>query len=395
MPWAALALAAAVDLALSLARRPAARLDLPAELFIGQQGALTIALEPPRPGARAAADWPAGLAGPAVAPLSAAETVTALPIRAVRRGRWTLSRVWLSWPSRLGLFEIVPLLAPDLSTGVAPDIRPARSGEIATRVRSDLFGIKQNTRVGEGAEFHQLREFTAGMDIRTIDWKQSARHRALLAKEMHAERNHNVLIGIDCGRLMGVPAEGLPKLDHAINAGLALGWAAAVAGDRIGLFTYDARLRAFLPPQGGRTAFARLRARTAEADYAAVESNHTLALSEVGARSPRRSLIVVFSDFVDATTAELLVETLGLLARRHLVMFVSVADAALARHTAAAPRALADVAMTVAAGRALAERRRVLGTLTQLGITVIDAPGGAVTPQLVSAYIEAKLKDRI
>ncbi|MBL4557930.1 MAG: hypothetical protein JKP98_15095 [Rhodobacteraceae bacterium] len=51
--------------------------------------------------------------------------------------------------------------------------------------------------------------------------------------------------------------------------------------------------------------------------------------------------------------------------------------------------------MTVAAGRALAERRRVLGTLTQLGITVIDAPGGAVTPQLVSAYIEAKLKDRI
>ena len=67
-----------------------------------------------------------------------------------------------------------------------PDVRPVSSGTIDVQVRSELFGIKENLVRGEGSDFHQLREFTSGMDPRSIDWKRSARSRRLVTKEMRA-----------------------------------------------------------------------------------------------------------------------------------------------------------------------------------------------------------------
>ncbi|MEO1678171.1 MAG: DUF58 domain-containing protein [Pseudomonadota bacterium] len=329
------------------------------------------------------------------APLSNDGARTDLPVIARRRGTWDVTQLWLKMPSPLGLFDLVPRMTPALSTAVSPDIRPVRSGEIAVRVRSALFGIKQNVAVGDGAEFHQLRDFVPGMDPRSIDWKHSARHRTLLAKETQAERNHSIILGIDSGRLMSAEIAGLPKLDHAINSALALGWAATVAGDRVGLYSYDLRPRLYLPPRSGRGAFARLRAETAKIAYAADESNHALALSDLKVRTPRRSLIVIFSDFVDTTTAELLIENLGALSTRHLVLFVAVSDYDTERQAEARANDLHEMALTVAAGRAVSARAEVLQRLTRLGVTVIDAPRGQAAPALVSAYLVAKMGDRL
>ena len=125
-------------------------------------------------------------------------------------------------------------------------------------VRSALYGAKENLLVGEGSEFHQLRDFSRGMDPRGIDWKRSARHRSLLGKEMRAERNHSILLALDNGYLMREEIAGLPKIDHHITAMLSLAWAGVLTGDRVGLFAFDARPRAYQPPEGGRAAFTRL-----------------------------------------------------------------------------------------------------------------------------------------
>jgi uncharacterized protein (DUF58 family) len=268
-----------------------------------------------------------------------------------------------------------------------------QSGRIDVAVRSALFGVKENMLRGAGSEFHQLRDYVAGMDPRMVDWKQSARHRALVAKEMRAERNHHVVLALDNGHLMREEIAGLPKIDHAIQAALACAWAAGLGGDLVGLFAFDSQPRLWLPPEPGRAAFARLRRRTAELAYRSLETNHTLAIAHLHGRLRRRALVVVFSDFVDTTTAELLVENVAVLSRRHVIVFVALRDPGLEAIADAAPENLTDVARAVTAAEMLRERRLVMGRLARLGVLVVDALPQAVTARLISAYLDIKARE--
>ncbi len=270
---------------------------------------------------------------------------------------------------------------------------------LALRAKLDwpegLYGVKENRAVGEGSEFQQLRDFVQGMDIKTIDWKRSARRRSLVAKELRAERNHHVIVALDNGYLMREEIGGLPKIDHAVTAALATAWAAAIGGDLVGYYSYDVKPRTFSAPAPGRTAFARLRSWTAELSYVSRETNHTLALTELNARTPKRSLLIIFTDFVDTTSAELLVENIGILAKRHLLIFVAIRDPDLEKLVETAPGDLDGAATLVAANQALNERRLVFEKLSRMGVTIVDAKPNAVTARLISAYLEIKARELI
>jgi len=397
-PLLALGLLLGLDLGLSLRRRIGVIATAPPEIFIGGHGTIELGLDriaPQRLTCRL--DWPRGLEGPADAAFET-DAVSgilraSLRVRALRRGTWRIGRLWLRWPSRLRLLDFTPSVPLDLTVAVVPDVRPVLSSTIDVAVRSQLFGIKENAVRGEGSAFHQLRDFTAGMDMRSVDWKRSARTRRLLAKEMRAERNHHVVLALDNGFLMREELDGLPKIDHAVNAALATAWAATVGGDLVGLYAFDSRPRHFLPPEPGRRAFAKLRSRTAALDYESRETNHTLAMTHLMGRLQRRSLVVVFSDFVDTTTAELLVENVRMLGRRHVVVFVALRDPALERLATAPPRSLDDVAVSVSAGEMRRERRVVMERLARLGIVVVDVEPAAVTPRLVSTYLDLKARE--
>jgi uncharacterized protein (DUF58 family) len=396
--FSALGLLMLADIALSRARGGwRVAFDGPREIFSGETGRFTLSvagrLLPRDLGARL--ELPDGLEGPEEVRLSPTPggAAAAVDLRARRRGLWPMTRLWLGWGSRLGLIGFCPRIALDVRIAVVPNIRPVQSGRIDVTVRSALFGVKENLARGEGSEFHQLREYVSGMDPRTIDWKQSARHRALVAKEMRAERNHHVVLALDNGYLMREEIAGLPKIDHAINAALACAWAAGLGGDLVGLYAFDSQPRVWVPPEPGRAAFARLRRRTAELAYRSVETNHTLAIAHLHGRLQRRSLVVVFSDFVDTTTAELLVENVAVLSRRHVIVFVALRDPALEAIADALPDNLTDVARAVSAAEMLRERRLVMGRLARLGVLVVDAAPHLVTARLVSTYLDIKARE--
>jgi len=231
--------------------------------------------------------------------------------------------------------------------------------------------------------------------VRSIDWKRSASHRSLVAKEMRAERNHHIILALDNGYLMREEIAGLPKIDHQINAALAIAWAAVQGGDQIGMFAFDVKPRFFLPPEGGRSAFAHLRSRAGELDYRSVETNHTLAAAFLQARLKRRSLIVIFSDFVDTTTAELLLENVSVLNKRHLIVFATLGDPELTTVTNSAPGNLTDVARSVSAEQFLQERRVVLDRLRRLGVLCIEAGPKQMTASLISTYLQIKAREMV
>ena len=399
--WAGIGVLLAADITLSRARSGwQVDLDGPVEIFTNEDGWFTLSLVTAGglPGEmRARLAWPKGLDGPEEIRLKPTPDGAAaeVPVRAARRGQWRIERIWLSWASRFGLVSFCPRLDMAAEIAAVPNIRPVQSGQIDVTIQSTLFGIKENMLKGEGSEFHQLRDWVAGMDPRTIDWKQSARHRALVAKEMRAERNHHVLLALDNGFLMREQIDGLPKIDHAVNAALACAWAAGLGGDLVGLYAFDSQPRLFLPPEPGRVAFPRLRSRMAGLDYASVETNHTLAMAHLHQRLKRRSLVVVFSDFVDTTTAELLVENITVLNRTHVIVFVALRDTALERIAHRSPDGMTDVAQAVSAAEMIRERRVVMERLHRLGVFVVDARPQDVTAQLISTYLTIKSREII
>lgn len=314
----------------------------------------------------------------------------AVGFAAVRRGAARFEALWIRWPGMFGLVWKQRRLAIDETVLVTPDIRPVREKSAQMLHRDFVHGLVAQLQVGEGAEFEALADYRAGMDRRSIDWKQSARHNALIAKEYRTERNNHIVLAIDSGRMMCEPIEGVPRLDRAVSAALLTAFVALKEGDRVGLFGFDSRPRLASKTVSGQRAFALLQRLAADLDYSPLETNYTFALATLAAGLTRRSLIIVFTDFADTTSAELMLAAVGTLLRRHLVLFVVMRDEELEGFAEAEPATADDVTRAVTAAALLRERRLVNTRLRHLGVQVLEAAHDEVGPALLNAYLDIK-----
>ena len=214
-----------------------------------------------------------------------------------------------------------------------------------------------------------------------------------MAKEFRTERNHHVIMALDCGRVMSEPMGGAPRIDRAISAALLLAYACLRSGDRAGLFAFDSAPRISTGAAAGLAAFRSLQAVASSIDYSTHETNYTLALTTLAGALKRRSLVVVFTDFTDSTAGELMVEALGRLLRRHLVLFVVLRDEELETMAGVEARDPDDVARAVVAGGLLRERDVVVSRLRRMGVHIVDAPADRMGPAVINAYLDLKRKD--
>jgi uncharacterized protein (DUF58 family) len=311
----------------------------------------------------------------------------------IRRGEADLIALWARWQGPLGLVRKQIRQDLSLTVPVLPNSRWVKQEAVRLYTRDADFGIKQQLHKGDGSEFDALREFAAGMDRRAIDWKQSARHRNLLAKEFRTERNHNIVFAFDTGRLMSEPLDGMPKLDRAINAALLLAFVSLRAGDRTALYGFDAQPVLSSNLLHGTAAFTQAQALASTLDYSANDANYTLALTDLSGKLKRRSLIILFTDFVDTVSSELMLETLTRLTKRHVVLFATFKDAALESLLDAPPETPEDISRAVVADTLLDERKLVFRRLQRLGVQIIETTPDRFGSQLVSRYLDIKGRD--
>lgn len=311
----------------------------------------------------------------------------------LRRGEGRIERLWARWRGPLGLMWLQRSEPQSAEIAVTPDMEGVRDQALRLFTRDAPLGLKPQIDTGEGADFHALRDFQTGMDLRAIDWKQSARHGKLVGREYRTERNHHVILALDCGRLMSAPVDGAPRVDHAINAALLLAFVSLKLGDRVGLFAFDARPRVASGVAAGPQAFPLIQKLAAAVDYSTEETNFTLGFTTLAGRLERRSLVVVFSEFADPTSAELMIENLGRLMRTHLVLFVVFQDEELARLAGKEPLDPDDVSRAVIAGRLLRQREVVVERLRRMGAQIIEAPPRALGPALLDHYFAAKRRE--
>lgn len=316
-----------------------------------------------------------------------------IDLRGVRRGRALLEHVWLRWQGPLGLVWKQKQPRLDAEVAIVPDIGAVRARSAQLLHRDMMHGLVAQMQLGEGAEFEALTEFQQGMDRRSIDWKSSARHAELLAKEYRTERNNNVIVALDGGRTMCEPLAGLPKIDRAVSAALLTAFVALKDGDRVSLFSFDSHPRVSTKPVSGPRSFALLQRVAAAIEYSDRETNYTLALATLATGLHRRSLIVFFTDFADTISAELMLNAVGTLLQRHLVLFILFRDEELEAFTAAEPEGPDDVTRAVTAAALLRERRLVVTRLRRLGVHVIETGHEQAGPALLAAYVDMKRRN--
>jgi uncharacterized protein (DUF58 family) len=324
-----------------------------------------------------------------------ATTELVVPVAAPRRGGARLRALWTRLDGPLRFLRRIDRHALDEEVAVVPNAERVRELALAHFGAQRYGGVHVVKRRGDGGELDSLEAYEPGMDLRTVDWKASARHQAPLVRRFRLEQNQRIVLCVDTGRLMGDPIEGLERLDHAIHASLLLSQVALKAGDLVAVHAYSDAPRAWAPLAGGVRQMARIRRTLATLATEPTETNHVLGVHVLLQKLKRRSLVVVFTELADSTTAELMVEHLGHLAKRHLVVFVALDDPVVQDAIAAPPVDAEALASTAIAGGLRADRERVLRRLRRMGVDVIHAPPGVAALQLLARYVHIKRRGLI
>src|SRR5207244_4085979 len=159
---------------------------------------------------------------------------------------------------------------------------------------------------GKGNMFESLRDYVVGDDPADIAWKATARRGRMTIRNFETERSQNVLLVLDCGRLMTTQVENMSRLDYCINACLLLTYVAMKQGDYIGLVAFSDKVERYVPPLRGRGALGRMNEALYTLSPSLSEPNYEQACRFLALRHRKRSLIVLFTDVIDKDASSML-----------------------------------------------------------------------------------------
>ncbi|GAB2682329.1 DUF58 domain-containing protein [Thalassiella azotivora] len=258
----------------------------------------------------------------------------------------------------------------------------------------DLDGRSAVRLRGQGTEFDSLRDYVDGDDVRSIDWRATARRQHVVVRTWRPERDRRVLLVLDTSRTSAARVGDQPRLDAAMDAALLLAALATRAGDRVDLVAVDRRVRARVSGSKGAQLLQSLVQAMAPLEPALVEADWSAVTAEVLDRLNHRALVVLLTPLDAGAAEEGLLPAVPVLARRHTVVVASVTDPELTR--LAAGRGDADAAVdAAAAARGELERDALESALRRAGAEVVEGDPEDLPPRLADTYLALKAAGRL
>lgn len=242
---------------------------------------------------------------------------------------------------------------------------------------------------GAGTEFDSLREYVVGDDVRSIDWRATARAADVMVRTWRPERDRHILLVLDTSRTAAARVGSAPRLDALLDTALLLAALAARAGDHVGLLAYDRRVRASVTGS-----LSSMISTLAGIDPTLVELDARSLTAEVLRRTRHRSLIVLLTALDPAPVEHGLLPLIPHLTTRHRLLIAGVTDP----HTLTMASSRGSATATysaAAAARALAERHHVTTLLTRAGVDVVDASPEDLPPAVADRYLSLKAAGRL
>jgi uncharacterized protein (DUF58 family) len=309
------------------------------------------------------------------------------------RGETALRSFHVRVRTQLGLLERRRALREPVALRVMPDLSALdRGGDLVARTKLLDAGLRRLRRRGSGGEFGSLREYGPDDDFRAIDWKASARRGKAMVATYEVERSQQIVVALDCGRLMAARLGDRRKLDYAVAAGLAIAAMGRLAADRVGVYAFAAKPIARVLPSSGTPHAARLTDVLSDVEPRFEESDYERAMVDLRHTLRRRSLVVLFTDLFDPIASSAVLAATQLLTPRHLVLVVLMNDAAIAGALRAVPQRASDAYRAAVAATLAEERARAVATLRERGVLVVDVPAPELTLALLDAYVDIKTR---
>ncbi len=276
---------------------------------------------------------------------------------------------------------------------VYPSFKEMRQFEMmAISNRLTEVGVKKIRRVGHQMEFDQIREYIKGDDVRTMNWKATARRNHLMVNQYQEEKSQQVISVIDLGRSMKMPFEGMTLLDYAINTSLVMSKIAMLKQDKAGLITFNNAVRTIIKPQRtGKQMQIIMEALYNQRTGFEEQDLNALYIS-IKRQIHQRSLLIVYTNFESLISAQRRMGMLKKLAKDHLVLLVFFENTELEKLTKERAADIEGIYIKTIAEKMAFDKQLIVKELERHGIYTILTEPGKLTVQTINKYLEMKAR---
>ena len=273
---------------------------------------------------------------------------------------------------------------------VLPDFSRILGSELVGMQRwLNWVGVKKLPRLGQGQDFHQLRDYQDGDDIRHVDWKASSRMSKAIVRSYQQEQDQQVLFLLDCGRNMRLQMGELSHFDHSLQAMLLLSFTALKQGDAVGLLTYAHEAPRFVPPHKGVAQLGRLVQGVYDIEPSLQAGDLAAAVNVLLHKQKRRALVVVLTHLNHEDDDELTTQLLRL-KHHHLVLVASLRPHAPDALMAAEIGNSDDAAAYWGAWQYRSQTERALQRLQAHNIGCLNTLPKQLSTELINRYLRLK-----
>ena len=316
---------------------------------------------------------------------------TTYDVRAIRRGRYKLGGMALR-VGRPGALIMRDLTVPDQEdVTIYPRFATTDEYRLLARINQQDESVRRPRRThGRGTDFESLSNYNPGDDLRTVDWKVSARRGILISKNLQTEKGQQISVMIDSGRLMSEKIGALSRFEYALNAAVMLSYVGQKRGDTVAMATFSDRIESFVPPVRGAAIMRRVLESLSSVEVRQVESDYWQVVGQVMSRLKRRSLVVMMTDVLDSAGSLGLMTNLTRAASRHLVLCVVLVEPRIAEIASSEPKTSRQAYLKAAACHMLLQRQIALEKMRNRGILVLESPPEQLTIQLIRRYLEIR-----
>ncbi|MDJ1468806.1 DUF58 domain-containing protein [Cytophagaceae bacterium DM2B3-1] len=317
-------------------------------------------------------------------------------LRPVKRGEYQFGALNIFVSGIIGLVRRRYIFDQGESVPVYPSYLQMRKYELlAISDRLTEMGIKKIRRIGQNREFEQIKEYVQGDDIRTINWKATARRNNLMVNHYQDEKSQNVYSVIDKGRVMKMPFEGMSLVDYAINASLVLSNIAVLKEDKAGIITFNHNIGTVLPASRSNLQMKSILEVLYNQRTNFKESDYELLYTRIRRVITQRSLVILYTNFETLSSMERQLPFLVQIAKNHLLVVVFFENTELVEILEKPVFNTEEVYKQTIAQKFAFEKRQIVKVLQQHGIHAVLTPPQKLTVNTINKYLELKARGLI
>ena len=320
----------------------------------------------------------------------------AIAVTAHQRGPAKIRPIQVDQHTRYDLAHFRSTLDDQTVINVYPNLSAIAEYDMMRRHHAlGQYGVHRTRMVGTGREFDQLRDYLPDDNFGDVNWKATARRRQLVTNVYRAERSQDVILCLDCGRMMGNPLGGGTVLDRVIDASSMLVHVCGRSGDRVGLVLFRDTVTRYIKPMRPGRSSNRIINELVSATPEGVFPSYMNLVAALRSSQTQRGMVFIFTDLNDPQLASDLTSALPLVSRRHVVVVISLKDPLLEQVASGPAKDRRGVCQVLAARHLAEERTSRVRQLTKAGVQVLEVDADSITLDAINAYLAIKMRQLV